>query len=285
MAPPSAWKAVSSKRILGTFNLYLKGRKKHFDLRAQRQVVAHTMALKPDVVLITGDLTALALPEEFEAAKADLLPLLESVPTLIIPGNHDLYTRGARDDRRCQKVFGAWMGLEAGPVGRLDVGEMTFLGLDPNRPTLLSSGVVPDDQLEALAKLLDSDELQARTVGLAIHYPLVGPSGRPYSNYGHGLLNVDDLVKVLSNSRKRPAFVVHGHKHEGYRGEVLLADGSKIPTFDPGSGGYGYEPEHHRTAAMNVYSVADGAVKDVERFLFNGHGFELEAGGAYATAV
>jgi len=283
MHPPSAWKAVSSKRILGTFNLYLKGRKRHFDLRAQRQVVAHTLALKPDVVVITGDLTAQALPEEFDAARTDLLPLLQTIPTLIIPGNHDLYTRGARDDRRCQRVFGPWMGLDSGPVGRLDVGELTLLGLDPNRPTLFSSGIVPDEQLAALEALLNSGDLQDRTVGLAIHYPLVGPKGGLYENFGHGLLNVRELVKVLTNSRKRPAFVVHGHKHEGYRGEVPLDDGTTLPTFDPGSGGYAREPEHHRTAAMNIYTLANGAVTGVERYLFNGEGFELESGGAYSS--
>jgi 3',5'-cyclic-AMP phosphodiesterase len=46
--------------------------------------------LKPDVVLITGDLTDDGLLSQFERARTEINKLVDSCPnTLILPGNHD----------------------------------------------------------------------------------------------------------------------------------------------------------------------------------------------------
>ena len=52
-------------------------------------------------------------------------------------------------------TFGPWMGLQPDGLGRLDLGDLTVIGLDPNRPTWLgASGRVPEAQLGALADTL-----------------------------------------------------------------------------------------------------------------------------------
>jgi len=54
-----------------------------------RRVVSHVKDLvpKPDVVLITGDLTDFGRPEEYELFRSLIAPL--GIPFYVIPGNHD----------------------------------------------------------------------------------------------------------------------------------------------------------------------------------------------------
>ncbi|MBT3222147.1 MAG: metallophosphoesterase, partial [Proteobacteria bacterium] len=160
------------KRLLGSANLYLMGRRHHFSTTVQDALLAHIVDLKPDLLIITGDLTSQATPDEFATALQALRPILDSLPTFLIPGNHDLYTSRSQRDKRFQKFFEPWMHLQ-GSIARLDLGEITVLGLDPNRPTgLHASGCLPVEQLKALADHLGNSTLKNRYVCIAIHYPL-----------------------------------------------------------------------------------------------------------------
>ena len=181
------------KRLLGTANLVFGGRGKAYSNAVQQELVRSVLALAPDAVVISGDLTQTALDEEFAWARRDLQPLLDAVPTLVIPGNHDVYTRGARDEQRIRQHFGDQMRLGDDGLGRLDVGDVTVLGLDPCRPTPLSSGFLPKAQLQALAAALASPELAARQLVLTLHYPLIHSDGRPYEGLNHGLRNARAL--------------------------------------------------------------------------------------------
>lgn len=270
-----AWSELCNKRLLGSANLYLRGRAAEFDERAQAALVASVAAAEPTAVLITGDLTAQALPAEFEKARAALAPILDRFPTLVQNGNHDVYVGEAQRGRFLAKHFGPWMhGGDAG-LARLDVGELTVFGLDPNRATTIdASGEVPTDQLDALRVALDGDDLVGRAVMLALHYPVVGPAGRPYDGWYHGLRNARALIDVLANARHAPIAVVHGHKHHAYH--ATIAAGSRaIPQYDPGSGGWAHDPAHHRAAAYNVYTL-DGAVFTAQRFVWDGSAFSAE---------
>ncbi len=281
--PPKLLDLRSFKRTLGTANLYLRGRRHHFPEVVQARVVEFLRALSPDLVCLTGDLTSTALPAEFAKARAALEPLLSTIPTFIIPGNHDVYTVGAQREARVQAWFGDWMFLGEGGIGMADFGTTTVLGLDPNRPTRISaSGVLPQGQLQALEAALRRPDLAERTVVLAIHYPLFDRMGRLYDNWEHGLQNVNDLVAILSAAPRRPDLILHGHEHRGYRSELQLADGVRIPVFNSGSSGYA-NPAKDRGAAVNLYRVEVGKPVEVERYLHGPDGFAPEPGGAYAT--
>jgi 3',5'-cyclic AMP phosphodiesterase CpdA len=280
--PPNLSDLWSFKRSLGIANLYLRGRKDHFPEKVQADLVARIAELAPDMVVITGDLTATALRAEFAKARAALEPLLSTFPTLVIPGNHDVYTRGAQGERRIRKFFEPWMHL-VGPLGRLDLDDLTVLGLDPNRANLVvASGELPREQLDALATQLADPALRDRSVLLAIHYPLLDRNGQIYDRAEHGLTNARELVAVLDRAPKRPLAILHGHEHHGFRVPLPLADGSSIPIFNCGSSGYAYRPDRRRAAAFNVYTVAEGGIV-VDRYLYGPDGFAPEPGGAYAT--
>lgn len=270
-----SWADLCNKRLLGTANLYVRGRAAEFDERAQTALVASVVAASPDAVLITGDLTAQALPAEFEKARAALGPILDRFPTLVQNGNHDVYVGEAQRGHFLAKWFGPWMrGGDVG-VARLDVGRLTVLGLDPNRATTVdASGEVPAAQLAALRVALDADDLAGRAVLLALHYPVVGPSERPYDGWYHGLRNARALIDVLANARHAPLGVLHGHKHHAYQANIAAGSRS-IRQFDPGSGGWALDRAHGRAAAYNVYTI-DGSVLTAQRFVWDGSSFALE---------
>ncbi|MEM6926002.1 MAG: metallophosphoesterase [Myxococcota bacterium] len=282
-APPRVDELVW-KRWLGSANLYLLGRRHHFAREVQQQLVAHIAALEPDVVMITGDLTSQALESEFALAREDLAPLLTTRPVFVIPGNHDVYTRHSQRSRAMQRWFGEWMGLGEGGLGRLDIGDLTLLGLDPNRPLALgSSGIVPDTQLLALAEVLADPALARRSVGLAIHYPPIDRRGNLYDGARHGLLNATALIEVLDRAPLRPAFIACGHVHHGFRAPLRLSDGHTIPVCNSGTSGQAFRPDHQRAAAMAVYEVSDNRVVSTERFVHDGTGFFPEPGGSWST--
>lgn len=271
---------LSPKRVLGTANLWRK-RAKEYDRSVQAALVRDIAALRPDVFLCTGDLTGQALATEFEAARTALAPVLDAVPSLVLPGNHDVYTRGAARSERLAQWFGPWMHQD-GPLARLRVPGLTILGLNPNRPHLTASGVVPAAQLDALPAALEA-ALPDDAVILALHYPIVGRHGPLYTDWEHGLRNATDLVAAVSRSARRPDLIVHGHVHHGYRATLTLPDGTAIPQFDPGSGGHRFDAARDRAACFNVYEVDNGRLVRVERYRHDGVAFAPEAGGAYAT--
>lgn len=270
------------RRVLGSANLYLRGRRTRFARDVQDRLMGHLESIQADMVLVTGDLTAQALVPELEAAREGLLPTLEASAALVIPGNHDAYCHDAVRDRRFEQHFGPWMHPYKS-IARLDHGDVTVLGLDPNRPLLIrASGVVPDAQLQDLQDTLNDDDLKGRCVVLALHYPIVDRRGEVYDGENHGLLNARDLIQILAEVKVKPAWVVHGHEHHGYRAQIE-AGGVSIPSFDCGSSGTAYRPDLRRYAAMNVYTVEDRRLVSIDRYLDQGTGFALEEGGAYAT--
>lgn len=280
---PPPLSRIPGKRLLGTANLYLRGRAHHFDREVQQAAVRDMLAQEPDLAVITGDLTAQALPEEFALARADLQPLLSEVPTLVMNGNHDVYTTGAARADRIAQHFGAHLHLVGqSRIGRLDHEFVTVLSLDPCRPHWSASGVVPQPQLRELASLLRSPELASRVVVLALHYPVLHPSGAIYDKPGHGLRNASALIDLLRSSPKLPAAILHGHRHHGYQVELELGDRS-VPIFNPGTGGQRFEAEHDLAACFNVYAISPQGRISVERLRHDGQRFEPESGGAYAT--
>jgi len=265
---------LSFKRVLGTANLILRRRKQDFPLNVQQRLVEHVLGLELDAVIITGDLTGQALTHEFELALHTLRPLLDRFPSFIIPGNHDLYTLAAQRNRRMESFFGQWMALDSPslPVTRMDLGEVTLLGVNPCRPAILASGKLPDDQLQRLEQLLETPELAERTVLLCIHYPIVDRHGDIYDSRAHGLLNAGPVVEMLRRVTQPPAAVLHGHVHHGYR---LSLPGTQrdVQVLNSGSSGYAYQPLRRRAAAMNVYTIGKQQIENVERHVFDGTDF------------
>lgn len=271
---------LGNKRLIGSANLFLLGRSAKFSAQVQAAAVATARALEPDLVIITGDLTAQALDSEFEAARALLDPLLERTPAVIIPGNHDTYVAEPFPGARMRRWFGDWMGAGSPHLHIYD--EVAVLTVETCRSALLSSGHTPPEQLEAAARLLAQLPAEARPfVFLALHYPLRGRRGEPYGPWTRALSNAAVVERFIAGTDRIDA-VVHGHEHHGFRTTVPGAAGP-VTILNPGASGYSLITDQNRTAHLNVYTVEGRQITELRRLRWDGRSFDDEPGGAYAT--
>ena len=281
MVPPPL-RRLPGKRLLGSLNLYLKGRKSAFSREVQTALVQTIANEKPDIFVLSGDITAMALQAEFQVAREALAPILDKIPSFVVPGNHDLYTIGAKRDHRIEKWFGDFMALNNNGVGVQDIHGVRLIGLNPNKPGFFASGLVPDEQLSSLERILEEPKSVATPIILVIHYPLISPNGNVYDGIHHGLTNASDLISILNKATAKPFMILHGHKHHGYRAQVDL-DTTHIPTINPGSSGMTRDERTNHTGAFNMYTVEQGVLSNISRYIWNGENFLLEEGGPYCS--
>lgn len=219
-----------NKRISGWANLRLKRASAH---RAGhlKAILAELSQEKFDHVVVTGDVTNLALESEFDLAR-DLIGEtigLDPLRVTIVPGNHDLYTRGARDSRRFERYFRAYLESDlpelavdvAGarfPVVKLR-GDVAIVGLTSAvpRPPFVAAGEIGIVQARALARVLEHPEVRQRTLVLALHHPVVDDWSRT-KRYVEGLRDARTVLMLLDPLRK--GLVLHGHLHRRVQRDV-----------------------------------------------------------------
>jgi len=171
----------NARRLMGVrafwmMELYL-GRARRFRLERLGAVVDHVLSLKPDHVVITGDLTTTALPSEYLEVRRLLAPLLtDPLRVTMVPGNHDRTTRRSFRTRRFEGTFGPFMPAASFPWLRWLDDETAILGLDPTRPHFSPRGRLPKAQLEKAQALTADPAERPRRLIIACHYPVVAPS-------------------------------------------------------------------------------------------------------------
>jgi 3',5'-cyclic AMP phosphodiesterase CpdA len=230
-----------------------------------QQIVSEIQELAPDHVVLSGDVTALAVEEEFLCARAALEPIARPELLSVIPGNHDRYTRHAMRERRFEQHFGGLLKSDLPQLSRADgypmvrlVGEnLAVIGLDSTRLAPmpgLSFGSVGREQLRALARIIEEPQVRDRCLCVLVHHAPLRESGRP-DRVTHGLLDGATLLRMLSGRR---CTVHHGHVHRRYWHH---ATSERPHVFNAGSateGGHeGYwvvevEPDGSVTAEVRV---------------------------------
>ena len=203
-----------NKRSVGFFEL-ITGRAKRFRLERLDEVVAYAQGLKPNHVLITGDLTTTALPSEFRAARRELEPLLgdESEAT-VIPGNHDRYTTGSVRYKKFEKYFGDFSPPGPYPwLRELDT-ETSILGLDPTRSHLTARGLLPPKQLADARILVADPATRHKRLIVACHYPVAAPEGYEKELDRKRMKNAADVRAWLETIG--PHLYCCGHVHSAW---------------------------------------------------------------------
>ena len=177
----------------------------------QPQVVEALVALaaeqRPDVVVLSGDITQRARPAQFRAAKAFVDRL--GAPVLAIPGNHDialfdLWARLARPYARYAAVFG--QALE--PVHSTQ--DLLVIGVNTTRAWRHKNGEVSTAQIDRVAKLLTAaSPRQLRVV--VVHQPAAVTQARDRPNLLRG-----HRAATLAWSAAGADVVMGGHIHLPY---------------------------------------------------------------------
>jgi 3',5'-cyclic AMP phosphodiesterase CpdA len=164
---------------------------------------------RPDAVVLSGDLTQRARPEEFRQARqfVDSIP----VPTIVVPGNHDVPMY--RVWERAFSPFGAYrkhFSEELEPVHRDD--ELLIVGVNTAFNWTRKDGRI------TLARLLEVGELIAghpETLFKVVvaHHHLIPPP-----NFGtqRVLANAYEAIDVFAQAGVD--LILSGHQHQAYIG-------------------------------------------------------------------
>jgi len=225
------WHDLRSKRILGylRWKLYRKTEHRQSVLTRLRSDLARTT---PDHIVVTGDLTQLSLPVEFDKARRWLVGLGAPDRVTVVPGNHDTYVR-----TDWHQTFACWVDYmvsdppyrQTGPVGGLtDLfptlrirGRIALIGVSsahPSAPHLAVGGIgVP--QLERLAALLKQTADRGLFRIVSIHHP---PIAGIVSRRKH-LTDRSALLRVIS--RFGTELILHGHGHRAHYNELVTQHG------------------------------------------------------------
>lgn len=278
-----------NKRATGYVNLKLKRNHVHHaePVFATRERLAE---LEVDHVVVTGDVSNLALEREFDRVKEFLASLhLDAAHVSIVPGNHDAYTRGAVRSGRFDAWFAAFKTSSADaraavaatddvaarwtPFLRLE-GPLAIIGLSTAvaRPPLVASGELGRGQVDALARILAHPDVRDRTPVVLQHHPIHNPPSR-WKTLVEGLVDAALEREALASTRR--GLLLHGHLHRRIRRSLETSNGHIDAIGATSASLLDERPE--RRAGINVYDFSDdGALVDVfaERFTGLGGGFE-----------
>lgn len=261
-----------NKRLTGYANLRLKRGHVHRSnyVRAVAQEIARQ---RVDHVVITGDLTNLALEPEFELARRVIEEDLGLSPrdVTVVPGNHDLYTRGAESSRRFAAHLADYLvsdlpelGVDVG-AGRFPVvklrGPAAIIGLSSAvaRAPFVAAGRLGRRQLSAFARILAHREVARRTPVVALHHPPHNPSSWLKTR----LEGLHDAALLWTSVSHLPGgLLLHGHLHRRIQRFLPTAEGKLLAV------GATSASLHHdateRMAGFNVYEISEaGDIDDV----------------------
>jgi len=230
------------KRGIGALNL-MAGRGRRFDDAEPKLAALDRWRRESAVELVvcSGDYTALGLEPELAAARSAVESLMDAPAGYVnVPGNHDVYVAAAPGDRRFEGHFADSLGSDLPeyrrggpwPLVRFAGDGIAVVAVDsahPNPQPWRSSGRIPPEQIEALSSVLRDDRVKGRYVFVVTHYaPRLRDGGpdRPL----HGMVNAEDFLAACASIER--GAILCGHVHHRYRVRV---PGVAPPIFCAGS--------------------------------------------------
>ena len=164
---------------------------------------------RPSVVVVSGDLTQRARPEQFQAARrfVDRFP----VPTLVVPGNHDVplyrvFERALQPFRAYREHFAP----ELEPIYRDD--ELLIVGINTAFNWTFKDGRIK------LARLLEVGEIFAAAPESVLKVAVAHHHLIPPPNFGtqRVLANAYEAIDLFSSVGVD--HILSGHLHQAYIG-------------------------------------------------------------------
>ena len=152
----------------------------------QPQVVEALVALaaqqRPDLVVLSGDITQRARPDQFRAAKAFVGRL--GAPVLAIPGNHDIALFDLWARLTCPYArYAAAFGSDLEPVHASQ--DLLIIGVNTTRAWRHKNGEVSTAQIDRVANRLSTASPQQLRV-VVVHQPVAVTQARDRVNLLRG---------------------------------------------------------------------------------------------------
>jgi len=170
--------------------------------------------IKPDLIIISGDLTQRATEKEYAEAKAFIDKLY--YPVFVIPGNHDipLYNVFRRMISPYKKYF-KFISSNLSPV--YTDKEIAVIGINTVRRSTISSGRISKKQIKETTKILE--EIDPEKIKIIVcHHPFDLPT-RSHHAHTH---KVVARAKTAMNhlSQQKVDMFLAGHLHLSHAGDT-----------------------------------------------------------------
>jgi 3',5'-cyclic AMP phosphodiesterase CpdA len=248
-----------NKRLTGYANTRLRRGRVH-----RREYLLDVLRATADAdhVVVTGDVTNLALESEFHEART-LLDSLGSEVT-VIPGNHDVYLPSTHRERRFPHHFGHFLrsdlpelavDLPTGPFPCVKLrGPVAIIALSSGvpRPPFIAAGFLGRDQLDALRRVLAHPEVARRTPVILLHHPPLDSRSR-WQRLRDGLVDAAAFRATLTALRR--GLVLFGHIH--VRVHCVLSTSEGALDIVSATGAALDHPDPSIRAGLNLYDVDD----------------------------
>jgi 3',5'-cyclic AMP phosphodiesterase CpdA len=261
------WLDLANKRWIGAMNL-LSNRSRHYHVEAFDDMIADLNATGVEHVLCTGDVTNLALEQEFAFARARFDKLAAGTHNVtVIPGNHDAYVaqgiplfRAAFGDFNTSDDGWAWTDADRHddaddlhwPIVRIR-GDLALIGCSTSRatPWFTAYGRLGEGQLARLGKALSDPRLAGKRRLVAIHHP---PAGKRARSRIRGLRDHEAFAAVIA--QHGADLIVHGHEHRDMTETLPGPAETDVPVRGVPSGTY-LNNKPDRTARYRLFEIGD----------------------------
>jgi Icc protein len=188
------------------------------DALGRRNKLVHALSaarrVGADHVVISGDLTEIGSPGEFECLGEALHDSgIAPERITLVPGNHDLYTSADAWARALEGPLAAFEPTSAREPGRiLECAGVRILPLDVARlqPLTRSAGWIEDSALEVVERRAADPGLADRPLLVVQHHPPFVRATQAWQ-WVDGLIGAARLMSILEAFRH--LFVLHGHLH------------------------------------------------------------------------
>lgn len=217
-----------SKRWVGNFN-FLLSRRRHYSTSHLTTLPNLFNTLNIRYLFITGDFASTSLDQEFTAGRQFYYKFLEQgIATFAVPGNHDVYTKGAQEKKRYYSFFPS-KELRDKKAECIELEQnWWYVGLDCaiKTPPFFSYGRFSEETEGHLHELLIKLPEESKVI-VACHFPLF-TTGHPL----HDLKRGRELQRMLKRFPQVKLYL-HGHDHTPY---IIEHSHEKLPlTLNSGS--------------------------------------------------
>jgi 3',5'-cyclic AMP phosphodiesterase CpdA len=170
--------------------------------------------LAPDAIVVSGDLTQRAKPEQFEAARA-FLARLPAVPRVVVPGNHDVPLYRAWE-RLIDPLglYRRYISSELNQVLHLD--GATIVALDSTSPhRAITNGRIRSQQLSFCRDAFATSTPGAARIVVAHHHFAPAPDYESDQTMPQAKRSMDLFMNLGVE------LILGGHLHRAYIGNSL----------------------------------------------------------------
>jgi 3',5'-cyclic AMP phosphodiesterase CpdA len=252
-----------NKRFLGYIKWRLKRSATHHE-EVLSSLIDDLRASRPDHIVVTGDLTHLGLPAEFQKAKEFLSALGAPSEVTVIPGNHDAYVAAALEHglpHWAEYIVSDQHKITAGqpfssgalfPSLRIR-GSVALIGVSTARPcsTFLAVGRIGKEQQQRLQKILIETGRKGLFRVILIHHPPVNGA----VSWRKRLTDAEAFRAIVHQHGAE--LILHGHAHRLAQAQ-LKTPGGYVPVIGISSASAA-DGHSKRRAQYHIYRLSQTA--------------------------